>query len=92
MVILPESKISHLNGERRSGFMISALVSRSSHPGSSPGQGHWWCSWAKHFTLIVPLSTQVYKWVQVTLRWLETVSSTFLDLEFAGSLQPLYTC
>ena len=26
------------------------------------------------------------------LRWLETVSSTFQDLEFNGSLQPLYTC
>ena len=28
----------------------------------------------------------------VVLRWLETVSSTFQDLEFDGSLQPLYTC
>ena len=27
-----------------------------------------------------------------SLRWLETVSSTFQDLEFDGSLQPLYTC
>ena len=33
------------------------------------------CSWARHFTLTVPLSTQVYKWVpanlmlEVTLRW-----------------------
>jgi len=33
------------------------------------------CSWAKHFTLTVPLSTQVYEWVPanlmlgVTLRW-----------------------
>jgi len=33
------------------------------------------CSWARHFTLSVPLSTQVYKWVPanvmlgVTLRW-----------------------
>ena len=33
------------------------------------------CSWARYFTLIVPLSTQVYKWVPanlllgVTLRW-----------------------
>ena len=32
-------------------------------------------SWARHFTLIVPLSTRVYKWVLanlmlgVTLRW-----------------------
>ena len=28
----------------------------------------------------------------VLLRWLETVSSTFHDLEFDGSLQPLYAC
>jgi len=33
------------------------------------------CSWARHFTLTVPRSTQVYKWVLanlmlgVTLRW-----------------------
>jgi len=33
------------------------------------------CSWARHFTVTVPLSTQVYKWVPanlmlgVTLRW-----------------------
>ena len=33
------------------------------------------CSWARHFTLTVPLSTQVYKWVLanlmlgVTRRW-----------------------
>ena len=33
------------------------------------------CSWARHFTLTVPLSTHVYKWVPanlmlgVTLRW-----------------------
>jgi len=25
------------------------------------------CSWARHFTLTVPLSTQVYKWVSVNL-------------------------
>ena len=33
------------------------------------------CSWARHFTLTVPLSTQVYEWVPanlmlgITLRW-----------------------
>ena len=30
------------------------------------------CSWARHLTLTVPLSTQVYKWIVgggVTLRW-----------------------
>ena len=36
------------------------------------------CSWARHFTLTVPLSTQVYKWLPanlmlgVTLRWTST--------------------
>ena len=25
------------------------------------------CSWGRHFTLTVPLSTQVYKWVLVNL-------------------------
>ena len=44
-------------------------------PGSSPGRGTALCSWERHFILIVPLSTQVYKWVPanlllgVTLRW-----------------------
>ena len=28
----------------------------------------------------------------INLRWLETVSSTFQDLEFDGLLQPLYIC
>ena len=48
---------------------------RAGGPGSSPGRGTALCSWARYFTLIVPLSTQVYKWVPVnlllgvTLRW-----------------------
>jgi len=42
--------------------MVSVLVSRSSGPGSSPGQGH--CVEFLGKTLYtVPLSTQVYKWV-----------------------------
>ena len=55
--------------------MVSALDSGSGGPGSSPGRGTVLCSWARYFTLIVPLSTQVYKWVPanlllgVTLRW-----------------------
>ena len=47
--------ISYLGG--------TALDSRSSAPGSSPGRDIVLCSWARHFTLRVPLSTQVYKWV-----------------------------
>ena len=42
----------------------SALDSGASGPGSSPGRGH--CVvflGSRHFTLTVPLSTQVYKWV-----------------------------
>ena len=43
--------------------MVSALDSGSGGPGSSPRRGTALCSWARYFTLIVPLSTQVYKWV-----------------------------
>ena len=55
-------------------LMVSALVSGSTGLGSSPDREHL-CSWARHVTLTVPLSTQVYKWVPanlllgVTLRW-----------------------
>ena len=47
--------------------MVSALDSGSGGPGSSPGQVTALCSWARHFTLIAPLSTQVYKWVPANL-------------------------
>ena len=55
--------------------MVSALDSGSGGPGLSPGRGTALCSWARHLTLIVLPSTQVYKWVpanllmRVTLRW-----------------------
>ena len=47
--------------------MVSALDSGSDGPGSSPGWGTAMCSWARHSTLTVPLSTQVYKWVPANL-------------------------
>ena len=43
--------------------MVSVLDSGSSGLGSSPGQGTALSSFARHFTVRVPLSTQVYKWV-----------------------------
>ena len=55
--------------------MVSGLDSGSGGPSSSPGRGTALCSWARYSTLIVPLSTQVYKWAPanlllgVTLRW-----------------------
>ena len=52
---------------RRGGLMVSALDSGSGGPGSSPGRSTALCSWARYFTLIVPLSTQVYKWVPANL-------------------------
>ena len=52
---------------RRGGLMVSALDSGSGGPGSSPDRGTALCSWARYFTLIVPLSTQVYKWVPANL-------------------------
>ena len=45
------------------GIPVSALDSRLSDVGSSPGWGHCaLCSWSGHLTLTVPLLTQVYKW------------------------------
>ena len=61
--------------------MVSALNSGSGGTGLCLGRGTALCTWATHFTLIVPLSTQVYKWVPanlllgVTLRWTGIPSS-----------------
>jgi len=53
---------------RRGGLMVNTLDSGSSDPGSSPGRVHIaLCSWARHWPLTVPLSTQVYKWVPANL-------------------------
>ena len=62
-------------GNTNSALPVTALDSGSGGPSSSPGRGTALCSWVRYFTLIVPLSTQVYKWVPanlllgVTLRW-----------------------
>ena len=47
--------------------MVSALYPRSNGQGSSPGRGTALCSWTRHLTLMVPLFTQVYKWVPANL-------------------------
>ena len=46
--------------------LIGALDSGASGPDSSPAgikQYSVLCSWARHFTLTVSLSTQLYKWI-----------------------------
>ena len=45
--------------------MVSALHTGASGPGQvqDPAGDIVLCSWARHLTLTVPLSTQVYKWV-----------------------------
>ena len=45
--------------------MVSALDSGLNGLSLSPARGTVLCSWARHFPLIVPLSTQVYKWEPV---------------------------
>ena len=45
------------------GLIVSALVSGSSGAGSGLARVITLCSWARHFTLTVPLFTQLYKWV-----------------------------
>ena len=54
---------------RRGGLMVSALISGSSGLSLSPGWGHYVVFKSRHVTLTVPLSTQVYKWVQVNVIW-----------------------
>jgi len=55
--------------------MVSALDSRSAVRVRDLAGDIALCSWARHLTLTVPLSTQVFKWVPanlmlgVTLRW-----------------------
>ena len=49
------------------GLVVCMLDSGSRVPGSSPGWIIVLCSWARHFTLTVPLSTQEYKWVPATV-------------------------
>ena len=61
----------HVSCHSKGAEGLSVLVSRSSGLVSSPGRGHCvTCSWARHCTLTVPLSTQVYKWVLVNLKGL----------------------
>ena len=43
--------------------MVSVLDSRTRCPVLSPGRVIVLCSWERHLTLTVPLSTQEYKWV-----------------------------
>ena len=57
------SVLSGVIDGRRGGLVVSALDSGSIGPGSSPGRVIVLCSWARRFTLTVPLSTQEYKWV-----------------------------
>ena len=55
--------ICKTNCGRHGGLVVCVLDSGSRSPGSSPGRVIALCSWARHFTLTVPLSTQEHKWV-----------------------------
>ena len=58
--------LSTLSGGRGD-LMVSALVSGSSGRVRALAGVTALCSWARHFTLTVPLSTQEYKWVPAKL-------------------------
>ena len=47
-------------------FMVSVLDSAGSSQGVSPSIVL--CCWARYFTLTVPLSTQMFKWVLANLK------------------------
>ena len=60
------NKLPHkgVPGGRRGGLMVSALDSGAVRVRVRALAGDIvLCSWARHFTFTVPLSTQVYKWV-----------------------------
>ena len=75
--------------------MVSALDYGSNGPGWSLGRGITLCSWARHFTLTVPLFTQVYKWVPaylmlgLPLRWTGIPSRR--EQKYSQSLQATET-
>ena len=48
---------------RHGGLVVSSLDSGLRGLGSNPGRVNVLCSWARYFTLTVPLSTQEHKWV-----------------------------
>ena len=47
------------------------------------------CSWARHFTLTAPLSTQVYKWVLCGC-FLHNIHSSFISLIEIPQVERLY--
>ena len=96
---LKQIKTDTTDCRRHGGLTVRALDSRSTCPGSSPGWVIVLCSWARHFTLAVPLFTQVYKWVPAslmlgaTLRWTSHLGrtkkvSTLIEWDACG--RPLY--
>ena len=53
---------------RHGDLMVSALDdSGSSGPSITSGQGSEVCFWARNLILVVPLFTQVHKWVMANL-------------------------
>ena len=61
--LLKNYRYCTMHCERNSGLMVNALDSGLSGPSSCIGRIIVLCSWTRHFTLTVPLSTQAYKWV-----------------------------
>jgi len=63
MVIYPMNNAIFycLNVQEAGGLMVGVLDSGASAQGLSPGQGLCVGFLGRHFTLMVPLSTQVYK-------------------------------
>ena len=58
------NSLHETTGGRRGRLVLSALISVLSSPSSSPaGDFVLTCSWAKHLTLTVSLSTQEHTWV-----------------------------
>ena len=83
-LFMPNGSKLHIVMQTTVGGAVASWLVRSTQERAVRVRALAWdialCSWARHFTLTVPLSTQVYKWVAanlmlgVTLRWTDIPS------------------
>ena len=77
---------------RCDGLMVSVLESRSGGLDSSTGRGTASCSWARHFTLMVPLSTQVATKLKCRLYPFLPIQPVYINRRLVSSVGRVLIC
>ena len=67
--------------------MVSALNFGVSSSGSALAGDIALCSWARHFTLMVPLSTQEYKWVPANFFFFSHIFIPLLTTNYSAIIR-----